>query len=142
MNLFNTLNGKKEPFTTSDGKVRMYVCGITPYSASHIGHAMFSVVFDVVRRYLEFKGYEVYHVQNFTDIDDKMIQAAAGLGITTHELADRNTQAYLREMDALNVLPAHLYPRATQEVPKILEMIEGLVEKGFAYAMNGACTSG
>ena len=77
MKLHNTLSGKKEPFSTPDGKVRMYVCGITPYSASHIGHAMFAVVFDIVRRYLEFKGFDVKHVQNFTDIDDKMIQATS-----------------------------------------------------------------
>ena len=118
MKLYNTLSGEKEVFSTSDSKVRMYVCGVTPYAPSHIGHAMFSVVFDVVRRYLESKGYEVNHVQNFTDVDDKMIQAASELRISTSELAERNIQAYLEELAALNVLPAHSYPRATQEDPK------------------------
>ena len=137
MKLHNTLSGKKEPFSSPDGTVRMYVCGITPYSASHIGHAMFAIVFDVVRRYLEFKGFEVRHVQNFTDIDDKMIQAAAGLGISTRELAEQNIQQYLDEMDQLNALRAHVYPRATEEIPKIIEMIERLVATDFAYPKDG-----
>ncbi len=137
MKLHNTLSGKKEPFSTPDGKVRMYVCGITPYAASHIGHAMFAVVFDVVRRYLEFKGFEVKHVQNFTDIDDKMIKAAAELGISTRELAEQNIQQYLDEMDQLNALRAHVYPRATEEIPKIIEMIERLVATEFAYPKDG-----
>ena len=137
MKLHNTLSGKKEPFSTSDGKVRMYVCGITPYAASHIGHAMFAIVFDVVRRYLEFKGFEIRHVQNFTDVDDKMIQAAAESGIPIRELAERNIQQYLDEMDQLNALRAHVYPKATEEIPKIIEMIEGLVATEFAYPKGG-----
>ena len=137
MRLYNTLSGTTERFTTPDGKVRMYVCGVTPYAAAHVGHAMCSVVFDVVRRFLEFRGYKVNHVQNFTDIDDKMIAAAASLGISVQELAERNIEAYFRDMDQLNVLRADVYPRATDEIPRILEMIGVLVEKGFAYAMKG-----
>lgn len=137
MKLYNTLTGEKEEFTTTDGKVRMYVCGITPYSASHIGHAMFSVVFDVVRRYLEHKGFEIKHIQNFTDIDDKMIVAANDRGITVEELAEENIQQYLEETDALNVRRADQYPRATKEIPKIIGMIKGLEESGYAYATNG-----
>ena len=137
MKLYNTLTGEKEEFTTADGKVRMYVCGITPYSASHIGHAMFSVVFDVVRRYLEHKGFDVKHVQNFTDIDDKMIAAANSRGITVEELAEENIQQYLRETDALNVRRANEYPRATKEIPKIVGMIEGLEKEGYAYSKDG-----
>ena len=137
LSLFNTLSGEKEPFSSPNNTVRMYVCGITPYAPSHIGHAMFSVVFDVVRRFLEFKGFVVNHVQNFTDIDDKMIAAAAEMGITIEELAESNIQQYLEEMDALNVKRAHEYPRATKEMPKILEMIEGLIEKKYAYSVNG-----
>jgi len=137
MKLYNTLTGEKEEFTTADGKVRMYVCGITPYSASHIGHAMFSVVFDVVRRYLEHKGFDVKHIQNFTDIDDKMIAAANSRGITVEELAEENIQQYLRETDALNVRRANEYPRATKEIPKIVSMIEGLEKKGYAYSKDG-----
>ena len=115
----------------------MYVCGITPYSASHIGHAMFSVVFDVVRRYLEHKGFDVKHIQNFTDIDDKMIAAANSRGITVEELAEENIQQYLEETDALNVRRADQYPRATKEIPKIVSMIEGLEKEGYAYSKDG-----
>jgi len=137
MNLYNTLSRKKERFSAPDGEVKMYVCGATPYSAAHLGNAMPSIVFDVLRRYLEFKGYRVRHVQNFTDIDDKMIQAAAERQISTTELAEANAAAYLDEMDALNILRAHKYPRATGDIPKIVEMIDGLVKQGFAYSVNG-----
>ena len=137
MKLYNTLTGEKEEFTAAGGKVRMYVCGITPYSASHLGHAMFSVVFDVVRRYLEHKGFDVKHIQNFTDIDDKMIAAANRRGITVEELAEENIQQYLEETDALNVRRADQYPRATKEIPKIVSMIEGLEKEGYAYSKNG-----
>ncbi|MDP6402521.1 MAG: cysteine--tRNA ligase [SAR202 cluster bacterium] len=137
MKLYDTLSGRARSFSTHDDKVRMYVCGVTPYAASHIGHAMFSVVFDVVRRYLEFKGFEVVHVQNITDIDDKMIQGAAKLGVSTDELAEKYIDIYLKEMDALNVKRAHLYPRATLEIPMILEMVRALVDKGMAYAVDG-----
>ena len=137
MRLYNTLTGTREEFATADGKVRMYVCGITPYSASHLGHAMSSVAFDVVRRYLEFKGFEVIHVQNFTDVDDKMIQAAAENGTSMSELAEANIEAYLDEMDELGVLRAHHYPRATGEIDKIIEMIRALEDKECAYAVGG-----
>ena len=137
MKLYSTLSRRAESFSAPDGKVRMYVCGLTPYAPSHVGHAMQAVVFDVVRRYLEFKGYQVEHVQNFTDIDDKMIQAANRTGVSTTELAEDNTRLYLDEMDTLNVLRAHSYPRATQEIPRIVEMIGTLVDKGYAYAVNG-----
>ena len=137
MRLYNTLTGAREEFATADGKVRMYVCGITPYSASHLGHAMSSVAFDVVRRYLEFKGFEVIHVQNFTDVDDKMIVAAAENGTSMSELAEANIEAYLDEMDALGVLRAHHYPRATGEIDKIIEMIGALEDKDRAYAVGG-----
>jgi cysteinyl-tRNA synthetase len=137
MKLYNTLSGQKETFSAKDGTVKMYVCGLTPYSQSHMGHALHAVVFDVLRRYLEFKGYQVKHVQNFTDIDDKMIQVAAREGISVQELAERNIQAYLDEMDALNVLRAHVQPRATEEIDKIVEMIQGLMDKGYAYAVDG-----
>ncbi|MCH8206581.1 MAG: cysteine--tRNA ligase [Chloroflexi bacterium] len=137
MRLYNTLSREAESFDADDGRVRMYVCGLTPYAPSHLGHAMAAVVFDVLRRYLQFKGYRVEHVQNFTDIDDKMIQAANKAGVSTTELAEENIRVYLEEMDTLNVLRAHSYPRATQEIPKIVEMIQALVEKGFAYPVNG-----
>ena len=137
MKLYNTLTRAKEDFAVSDGVVKMYVCGITPYSGSHVGHAMSAVVFDVVRRYMEFKGFEVRHVQNFTDIDDKMIVAAAKEGITVAELAERNIAAFLADMDTLNVKRATVYPRATQEIEGIVDMILRLEERGYAYSVNG-----
>ena len=137
MKLYNTLSGSKEEFTTPDGKVRMYVCGITPYAPSHIGHAMMSVVFDVVRRYLEYKGLAVTHIQNFTDVDDKIITAANASGVSTDELAETNIRQYHEEMDALNVLRAHTYPRATTEIPAIVGMIQSLEKQGYAYSVDG-----
>ena len=137
MKLYNTLSGKKEEFAAPNGKVGMYVCGITPYAPSHIGHAMMSVVFDVVRRYLEYKGFPITHIQNFTDVDDKIIQAANDIGISTTELAEANIKQYLEEMDALNVLRAHTYPKATTEIPAIVDMISALEKRGYAYAVNG-----
>ena len=137
MKLYNTLSGTTETFRPIDDVVRMYVCGVTPYSPSHVGHALRAVVFDVIRRYLEFRGHKVKHVENFTDIDDKMIQGAARLGVSTDDLAEKYIDIYLMEMDSLNVKRAHLYPRATLEVPKIQEMIQVLVDKGMAYAVDG-----
>ena len=137
MKLYNTLSGTTETFSPLGDTVSMYVCGITPYSSSHVGHAMRAVVFDVIRRYLEFQGHRVKHVENFTDIDDKMIQGAAAEGVSTQDLAEKHIEAYLRQMDALNVKRAHYYPRATLEIPKIQQMIEALVASGAAYAVNG-----
>ena len=137
MRLYDTLSGQLHDFDSPNGQVRMYVCGITPYSSSHIGHAMSAVSFDVVRRYLEFRGYDVRHVQNFTDIDDKMIAAANERGIEVSDLAYSNIQEYIDAMGALNVAPAHEYPRATQEIDKIVEIIQTLINKGYAYAIDG-----
>ena len=139
MKLFNTLSKKKEDFSpTGDNLVKIYVCGVTPYAPSHIGHALKSVVFDVLRRYLDYSGYNVKHIENFTDIDDKMIKSASEQNLSIEELASRNIARYLAEMDALNVIPAHQYPRATEEIPKILDMIKVLESKGIAYAVNGS----
>jgi cysteinyl-tRNA synthetase len=138
MKLYDTLTAQKREFTPSSGnRVRMYVCGITPYAPCHIGHAMSYVVFDVLRRYLEFLGYQVDHIQNFTDIDDKIIQRASQEGVTPRELAQRYIDEYFSQMDALNVKRASLYPRATQEIPRIIEMVKALVERGYAYVSNG-----
>ena len=137
MKLYNTLTGAAETFTPQDDVVKMYVCGITPYSPSHLGHALKSVVFDVLRRYLEYKGWKVKHVENFTDIDDKMINSAASEGVSVAELANRNIDRYLSEMDALNILPAHVYPRATAEIPTMLDIVMGLEDNGMAYAVGG-----
>ncbi len=137
MKLYNTLSGQKEEFEPLGEEVGMYVCGITPYDVCHIGHAMSYIVFDVVRRYLEFKGYKVKYVQNFTDVDDKIIARANELGIPPQELAERFIAQYFEQMDALNVKRAHIYPRATEEIPAIIEVISGLVQKGHAYEAKG-----
>lgn len=139
MKLYNTLSRKIEDFSpTDDNLVKIYVCGVTPYAPSHIGHALKSVVFDVLRRYLDYSGYQVKHIENFTDIDDKMIQSASEQNLSIEELASRNIDRYLGEMSTLNVVPAHQYPRATEEIPKILDMIQVLESKGIAYAVNGS----
>ena len=138
MKLYNTLAGEAQEFVPADGKsVKMYVCGVTPYSSTHVGHALSYVTFDVLRRYLEFLGYQVKHVQNFTDVDDKIIQRANEQGISFDELAGRYIEDFHHTMDALNIQRAHVYPRATQEIEPIIETISGLVEKGHAYPVAG-----
>ena len=137
MRLYDTLSGETREFTPIDDKVRMYVCGITPYSSCHVGHAMSYIIFDVLRRYLEFTGLEVEHVQNFTDIDDKIIQRAQQDGVSIDQLAEQYIDEFLANMDQLNVMRAHRYPRATQEVPSIIRIIERLEEQGYAYASEG-----
>ena len=137
MRLYNTLSGKSEIFQVKNKTVSMYVCGITPYASSHLGHAMCAVVFDTLRRYMEYKGYRVNHIQNFTDIDDKMIRAALEEGISVVELAEKNMDKYLDELKALNVKLASKFPRATHEIKAIITIIRGLVEKEMAYVKNG-----
>ena len=138
MKLYNTLTRREEEFVPSGDRVKLYVCGITPYAPSHLGHAMSYVVFDVLRRYLEFLGYEVDHVQNFTDVDDNIIQRAQQEGTDLEELAERHIQEFMTNMEALNVKRASVYPRATQEMPQIIEVIGSLIDKGYAYAANGS----
>ena len=138
MKVFNTLSGKKEEFIPQGDEVKMYVCGVTPYDNCHIGHAMSYIIFDVVRRYLRFRGYKVKYVQNVTDVDDKIINRSTQLGISPAELAQKYTDSYFEDMDALNVERADVYPRATGEIAKIVEMIEGLIDKGYAYPAGGS----
>src|SRR5512138_3487621 len=115
--IYNTLTRKKEPFETLEpGQVRMYVCGPTVYSQAHVGHAMSALVFDVIRRYLEYRGYRITHVMNFTDVDDKIINRARREGVDPFALAERYIQEFRRQLAALNVLPATIQPRATQEI--------------------------
>jgi cysteinyl-tRNA synthetase len=138
MKLYNTLTGKEEEFVPADGnQVKMYVCGVTPYSSTHVGHALSYVTFDVLRRYLEHLGYEVQHVQNFTDVDDKIIQRAQQEDISEEKLVQRYIDDFFSTMDALNIKRAHAYPRATQEIPRIIDTIRGLVDKGYAYPTEG-----
>ncbi len=133
MKIYNTLARKKEDFTPVDNEVKMYVCGVTPYDNSHIGHAMSYIIFDVVHRYLEYRGYRVRYVQNITDIDDKIINRAHLLGITPKELAEKFIKSFFEDMDALNIKRPGIQPRATEEIPKIIEIIQGLINKGHAY---------
>jgi cysteinyl-tRNA synthetase len=137
MKIYNTLSGKKEEFTPVGDPVKMYVCGVTPYSECHIGHAMSYILFDVIRRYLEYRGYKVKYVQNFTDIDDKLIARSNQTGTSVKDLAEGFIAEYFKDMDALNVRRVDVYPRATEEIPDIIEVISGLVDKGHAYAVGG-----
>ncbi|MFC2017757.1 cysteine--tRNA ligase [Chloroflexota bacterium] len=137
MKVTNTLSGQKEEFAPDGDVVRMYVCGVTPYDDCHIGHALSYIVFDVIRRYLEFRGYEVKCVQNFTDIDDKIIDRANQMGISTTDLSERFIASYFADMDALNIKRAHIYPRATGEIDKIIEVVQGVIDKGHAYVAEG-----
>jgi cysteinyl-tRNA synthetase len=137
MKITDTLSGKKEEFRPIGDIVTMYVCGINPYADSHIGHAMSYIIFDVVRRYLEFRGYKVKHVENVTDVEDNIINHANRLGITVKELTEKYTERYFEDMDALNILRPHLTPKATETIPEIIAMTQGLIDKGFAYAVGG-----
>ena len=138
MKIFNTLTGQKEDFHHCSEVVTMYVCGITAYDESHVGHAMTYIIFDVIRRYLGFKGYKIKHVQNFTDIDDKIIERANRLGILPAELANKYVDQYFADMDALNIQRADIYPRASEEIPKVVEVIQSLVVKDYAYESEGS----
>ncbi len=135
--LLDTLSSELRELPPPPYEVKVYVCGITPYSGSHIGHAVPAIVFDVLRRYLEYRGYTVRHAQNFTDIDDKLIDRANATNTTVKALADQYSDQYLASLKRMNVLPATLYPRATEEIPAIIAIIQGLVDRGFAYPSEG-----
>lgn len=135
LRVYNTLTRKVEEFQTLEpGKVKMYVCGVTVYNDAHVGHAMSALVFDIIRRYLEFRGYRVNHVMNFTDVDDKIINRANQLGEDPFHLAQRYIDDYRQNLNDLNILPATSNPRATQTIDSIRKMIHDLGENGFAYA--------
>ena len=138
LRVYNTLTKHKEeliPITANT--VRMYVCGVTPYNQPHIGNARPPVVWDVIRRYLEHRGLSVAYVSNFTDVDDKIINAAIAEKVNWKTIADRYITAYYAVMDRLNVRRADAYPRVSEHMPEIIEMVETLVEKGFAYVVDG-----
>ncbi len=138
LRVYNTLTREKEEFKPlAPGKVSIYCCGVTPYNDPHIGNARPFVTWDVVRRYLEKKGYAVRYVQNFTDIDDKIIRRAKEAGETWKELADHYIAAYFKAMDALNVRRADAYPRVSEHIDDVLAVIEKLIAKGYAYALEG-----
>ena len=134
LRIYNTLTRQKEPFQPLNDPVRFYCCGMTPKFHPHLGHAKLFVTMDVVRRYLVERGYRVRYVQNFTDVDDKIIARAVREGADPLTVARKYTEGYFRSMEALNVLPADVYPKATETIPGIIAMIEGLIAKGFAYA--------
>ncbi|WP_221569209.1 cysteine--tRNA ligase [Alkalihalobacillus sp. TS-13] len=138
IHIYNTLTRQKEPFKPiEEGKVSMYVCGPTVYNYIHIGNARPPIVFDTVRRYLEYRGYDVHFISNFTDVDDKIIKAARELGEEVPSLAERFIEAYHNDTSELNVRKADLHPRVTETMDDIIEFIETLIEKGYAYESGG-----
>jgi cysteinyl-tRNA synthetase len=137
LRIYNTLTRRKEDFDTIEPNVvRMYVCGVTVYNDAHVGHAMSALVFDIIRRYLEYRGYKVKHVMNYTDVDDKIINRAKQLNEDPLKLAQRYIDDYAQNLKDLNVLSATINPRATQTMGEIQSMVRGLIEKGYAYAAS------
>lgn len=138
LQIYNTLTRKKEPFETLEPhKVKMYVCGPTVYNKAHIGHAMSALVFDIIRRYLEYRGYEVQFAMNFTDVDDKIINRANEMHVDPFRLAEGYIEDFKRNLADLNIKPATYNPRASQEIDQIIQMVQGLIDKGMAYPLDG-----
>ena len=137
MKLHDTLTGEKRDFAPQGEKVTMYVCGPNLYGPCHIGHALSYIVFDVLRRYLEHREYKVHHVQNFTDIEDRIIEVSQRDDTSIGELAERYIQRFHQEMDALGIKRAHDYPRATQYIDRMIEMVQRMIANGHAYEMEG-----
>ena len=138
MRLYNTMSKRKEEFVpVEEGKVRMYVCGPTVYNFIHIGNARPMIVFDTVRRYFEYKGYDVNYVSNFTDVDDKIIKKAIEEGVPAEEISQRYIEECKKDMDGMNIEPATTNPLATREIDGMIDMISTLIEKGYAYEKNG-----
>lgn len=136
--LYNTLTREKELFKPiEEGKVRFYVCGPTVYNYIHIGNARSSVAFDTIRRYLEYRGYEVNYVSNFTDVDDKIIKAAHNEGTTPEAIADKYIQAFKEDTGAINVKEANVHPRVMNNIPEIIQFVESLIKQGYAYESEG-----
>lgn len=138
MKIYNTMSKRKEEFVPlEEGKVKMYVCGPTVYNLIHIGNARPMIVFDTVRRYFEYKGYEVNFVSNFTDVDDKIIKKAIEEGVTADEISKRYIAECQKDMEAMNIMPATKNPLATEEICGMVDMIQTLIDKGYAYEKNG-----
>jgi cysteinyl-tRNA synthetase len=138
LTLFNTLTGKLEPFTPIDAnRVRMYVCGVTVYDYCHIGHARSALVFDVLRRYLQYSGYEVLFVKNFTDVDDKIIKRANEQHVSCEVITSRYIDAYYEDMGKLGIQAASIEPKATGHISEIIALTDALIKKGLAYAIDG-----
>jgi cysteinyl-tRNA synthetase len=138
MRIHNTMTGKKEEFVpVKPGQVQMYVCGITVYDHCHIGHARSAIIFDVMRRYLKYKGFEVTFVKNFTDIDDKIINRAKQEGITWDRVAQKYIEEYYGDMERLGVDRADVEPKATEHIREIVDIVRGLIDKGYDYEVQG-----
>ena len=138
MQVYNTLTNRKEEFVPIEpGKVKMYVCGPTVYNFFHIGNARPFVVFDTLRRYFKFRGYEVKFVQNFTDVDDKIINRAKEEGITAPEVSEKYIKEYFNDAEALNVLKADVHPKVSEHIPEIIDFVQTLIDKGYAYEADG-----
>ncbi|MEY8445780.1 cysteine--tRNA ligase [Enterococcus ratti] len=136
--IYNTLTRKKEPFVPiKEGKVGMYVCGPTVYNYIHIGNARSTIAFDTIRRYFEYRGYQVKYISNFTDVDDKIIRAAKELNVTAPEIANRFIRAFVEDTQALNVEAATVHPRVIDHITDIISFIQTLIEKGYGYEVNG-----
>lgn len=138
MKIYNTMTGKKEEFVPiEEGKVKIYVCGPTVYNFFHIGNARPFVVFDTLRRYFKYRGYDVKFVQNFTDVDDKIIRRAKEEGISAPEVSEKYIKEYFEDAKALNVIPADVHPKVSEHIPEIIDFIQTLIDKGYAYEADG-----
>ena len=138
MKLYNSLTRQKEEFVPIvPGEVKMYVCGPTVYNYFHIGNGRTFVIFDTIRKYLEYRGYKVTFVQNFTDIDDKMINKANAEGITVKELGDKFIEEYYKDADGLQIKRATVNPRATEYIQEVIDFVKALIDNGFAYEVDG-----
>ena len=138
LRLYSTLSREKSEFKPAGSEVKLYVCGVTVYDYSHLGHAMSSIIFEVLHRYLEYRGFKVRRVQNFTDVDDKIIRKAVQEGTSADAVSDKYVQSFFDDMDALKIRRADLYPRVTQEIPQIIDIIKQIEGRGGAYTLNGS----
>ncbi|MBV9119265.1 MAG: cysteine--tRNA ligase [Chloroflexi bacterium] len=137
MHLYNSLSGEKEPFKPPATPVTMYVCGVTPYDTTHVGHAFTYVVFDVLHRYLRFQGYPVRYVSNITDVDDSILERARQRGVDYRELGRQQTDQFVADMERLNVLSPDVRPHASAEIPQMIAIVERMLTQGTAYAQDG-----
>ena len=138
MKIYNTLTNKKEEFVPiEEGKVKMYVCGPTVYNFFHIGNARPFVVFDTMRKYLEYRGYKVKFVQNFTDVDDKIIKKAKEEGVTAGQISEKYIEEYYKDAAVLNVKKATVHPKVTETIQDIIKFVQDLIDLGYAYEANG-----
>ncbi len=137
LQLFNSLSGQKEPFVPSSSPVTMYVCGVTPYDTTHAGHAFTYVVFDVLHRYLLALGHPVRYVSNITDVDDSILERARNTNVDYRDLGDLQTRQFLKDMRDLNVLEPDVRPRASEEIPQMIGIVQQLIDRGAAYVADG-----